>query len=105
MPKTRGRPLLGDEPKRHSVSFRITPALKRRLDEALSESGRSLAQELEHRLERSFRDDDLVEVAKRIVTPHPLRGLPKPPYRQGATDMGAGVLDCSLTFILAPHDA
>lgn len=40
--------------KRYSIGFRTTKDLKDALDTAAAESGRSLAQEVEHRLELSF---------------------------------------------------
>lgn len=45
--------------KRCSVGFRTTRILKARLDDASAASGRSLAQEMEVRLEQSMRDDDM----------------------------------------------
>jgi hypothetical protein len=61
MPKThqdrrpRGRPVLPpDEVKRHSVGIRTTKKLKDALQRAADLSGRSVAQEIEFRLEQSF---------------------------------------------------
>src|SRR5262249_49795121 len=45
---------------RVQLSFRITPELKRRLDETADASGRSQSQEAEFRLERSFARADLL---------------------------------------------
>lgn len=42
------------------VGTRLSPELKRRLDEAIQQSGRSQAQEIELRLEQSFRKQDLL---------------------------------------------
>jgi hypothetical protein len=64
------RPKIGAPPRRDprpgerfSIATRVTPELKRRLDAAAAESGRSQAQETELRLERSFdRTDLLTEV-------------------------------------------
>ena len=39
------------------MSFRVTPEFKAKLDQAANESGRSLAQEIELRLERSFDEE------------------------------------------------
>ncbi len=36
------------------MSFRVTPELKTKMDEAAERSGRSVTQEIEHRLERDF---------------------------------------------------
>jgi hypothetical protein len=46
------------------MSFRVTPELKERMDRAASASGRSVAQEIELRLENSFRDqEDVIRAA------------------------------------------
>lgn len=55
MPKVRGK---GDEAKRHNVSLRVTPAVMAKLDAAIAENGRSLAQELERRVSQSFEIED-----------------------------------------------
>jgi DNA-binding CsgD family transcriptional regulator len=44
----------------HPVSFRATTDLKEKLAKAASEAGRSLTQEIERRLERSFEFDRIV---------------------------------------------
>ncbi len=44
--------------KRKTLSTRITSELRDRLDKSADESGRSLSQEIEFRLEQSFRDED-----------------------------------------------
>jgi hypothetical protein len=50
-----GRPRREPEPgERVSLGLRVTPDMKRRLDEAAAKSGRSQSQEAELRLERSF---------------------------------------------------
>lgn len=41
------------------MSFRVRPELKNLMDAAAAESGRSVTQEIEIRLEQSFRDDQL----------------------------------------------
>jgi hypothetical protein len=41
------------------MSFRVTPEFKAKLDQAAVESGKSLAQEVEQRLERSFVDAEI----------------------------------------------
>lgn len=46
---------------RIALGLRVTPEMKRRLDVLARTSGRSLSQEVEIRLEQSFRDDLLVE--------------------------------------------
>ena len=44
--------------RRKTTSTRITPETRAQLEEAAAQSGRSLAQEMEFRLEQSFRRDD-----------------------------------------------
>ncbi len=61
-PKTKrkrpGRPPRGEYvDKRKTLSTRITSELRDRLDKSADESGRSLSQEIEFRLEQSFRDE------------------------------------------------
>lgn len=59
--KRRGRPTLPPEQrKRAPVQFRTKPAFRAKLQHAADEAGRSLAQEAEFRLERSF---DHAEIA------------------------------------------
>jgi len=57
--KRPGRPPRGEyTDKRKTLSTRITSGLRDRLDKSADESGRSLSQEIEFRLDRSFRDED-----------------------------------------------
>ena len=56
--KRRGRPTVGE---RVPLGLRVTPEMKRRLDAAAKQSGRSQSQEAEFRLERSFGQDRLAE--------------------------------------------
>ena len=57
--KARGRPALPPEKgKRHAVGIRTTRKLKDLLQRAADLSGRSLAQEIEYRLEASFQTED-----------------------------------------------
>lgn len=53
-----GRPTERDEAKRSAVAVRTTPAIKSRLSAAAAAAGRSLTQEIEARLIRSFEDED-----------------------------------------------
>ncbi len=56
--RKRGRPPLPpDQAKRHALGIRTTKTLKERIADAAGASGRSLAQEAEHRLEGSFAPD------------------------------------------------
>lgn len=52
-----GRPPERDEAKRSAVAIRTTPKIKSALQDAADASGRSLTQEIEHRLERSIEMD------------------------------------------------
>lgn len=56
---TGGRPIERDQAKRAAVALRTTPAIKGRLQSAADTRGRSITQEVEHRIERSFETDDL----------------------------------------------
>lgn len=49
----------GEEAKRHIITMRVTPAMRERIQEAADESGRSVSQEIESRLEMSFQADQL----------------------------------------------
>ena len=49
------------------VMSRTTRELRARLEAAASDSGRSLGQEVEYRLERSFFADDMREAAKAVM--------------------------------------
>ena len=62
-PKKRGRPALPPEKgKRHAIGIRTTKELRDLLQRGADLSGRSLAQEIEFRLERSFdREKNLTE--------------------------------------------
>jgi hypothetical protein len=58
-----GRPALPPEAgKRHAVGLRTTKALKDSLEVAAGASGRSVAQEVEVRLEKSFERDEFIKL-------------------------------------------
>ena len=58
-PKKMGRPALPPGEKRGaSMGFRPTPEIRGKLEEAAKANGRSMSQEVEHRLERSFSEED-----------------------------------------------
>ncbi|RYG86879.1 MAG: hypothetical protein EON58_21230 [Alphaproteobacteria bacterium] len=59
MPKERGRPRLSPGQKRQQIGVRTSPSLKTALEAAAAANCRSVAQEAEWRLERSFADADL----------------------------------------------
>ena len=63
-PKRRGRPAIG---KRGSFTFRVTQSLRTRLEEAARDRHRSVSEEVEHRLEESFRDDLAQKLASQSV--------------------------------------
>lgn len=67
MTTRRGRPTKGRElGERVQLSLRVTPEMKRRLDSAAAASGRSQSQEAEFRLERTFRDDEVLSEMRAI---------------------------------------
>ena len=57
------RPLGPDEGKRSVLNARITTSLRAKLEMAAAETGRSLSQEIELRLEDSFRDETAIHRA------------------------------------------
>jgi hypothetical protein len=64
----RGRPPLhAGQSKRASFNTRLTPALKDWLEKRASESGRSLSEEIEHRLDKSRTDEDFARVVRETV--------------------------------------
>jgi hypothetical protein len=50
------------------LGLRVTAEAKRKLEEAAIKSGRSISQEAELRIERSFDDDRLAEIAEGLKT-------------------------------------
>jgi hypothetical protein len=54
----RGRPALPDEQKRQQIGVRTSPTLKAALEQAAAHNGRSVAQEAEWRLQRTFEEDE-----------------------------------------------
>jgi hypothetical protein len=57
------------------LGLRVTPELKRRLDDAAKHSGRSQSQEAEFRLERAFDRDDLLSEAMSLAFGRELAGV------------------------------
>lgn len=49
------------------MSFRVRPELKGAMDDAANRSGRSVAQEIELRLEQSFRDEILLDAIRLLA--------------------------------------
>lgn len=72
-----GRPPKAPEPgdARISMSLRVSPEIKRRLDQAAAVSGRSLSQEAEMRLEQSFRDQALLSQLLELAFGRQLAGV------------------------------
>lgn len=59
-PKRRGRPPKAPaDRKGGNITFRAHPDFRAKLEDAAAQSGRTITQEVELRVERSFRDDDL----------------------------------------------
>lgn len=72
MPKTT-KPAAGA--KRYPLNMRTTKEIRERLETAASASGRSLALEVEDRLERSFQKQDLLSEVLMLTFDRPLAGL------------------------------
>lgn len=58
--KKLGRPRKTPLGKRASLGLRVTAKIKRRLEKAADASGRTQSQEAEARIERTFRDDEIL---------------------------------------------
>lgn len=72
----RGRPPLPPESgKRHPIGIRTTKELHDRVESAAKRSGRSIAQEIEFRLERSFAVDEEARTALDVAYGRRLAGL------------------------------
>jgi hypothetical protein len=64
-PKKRGRPMKRPVPgERTPLGLRVTAELKENLEQAAIQSGRSLSQEAELRLEKSFERDFILKSIK-----------------------------------------
>lgn len=86
--RLRGRPSRSPEDgERVGMSLRITPEMKRRLVQACADNGRSISQESENRLERSFLLDDLIKT--KLLTQATIaklaEGLPTPEARDAVS--------------------
>lgn len=62
----RGRPTLAPERRRQQIGVRTSSRLKVLLEQAAAVNGRSVAQEAEWRLERSFVDADLDQRVRQL---------------------------------------
>jgi hypothetical protein len=72
----RGRPTKpAKEGEKTTLSLRVTPEMKSRLEEAGIAAGRNLSQEAEMRLEWSFRQQDLLNDTLNLTYGRPLSGL------------------------------
>jgi hypothetical protein len=87
------RPLTGGEAKRASFKTRIRPSLKDRLEEDAGRAGRSLSEEIEHRLEASIAAED------DPYFPQPLRDLAR---RLLASYLVLGPGEAIKAFVTAP---
>ena len=67
--RRRGRPPKGGEGKRASFNTRIRDSLKRQLEQAAADAGRSLSEEIEFRLERSVDDKPLFDALQLVYGP------------------------------------
>lgn len=76
--------------KRKTLTTRITEDTRARLDAAAQQTGRSLSQEIELRLEKSFLLDDLCLLS---------RGAVKAPEKQAASKICKG---CERKFLVGP---
>ncbi len=65
-PKRRGRPPKPGGPKREHLTFRLRGDLKTNLAAAAANEARSISEEVEYRLYRSFRDDEVLAALARI---------------------------------------
>src|SRR3954447_19596048 len=70
-----GRP--PDPVQRVPLSLRVTPDVKKQLDTAAKQSGRSQSQEAEFRLEQSFRTVDLFDQILGLAYQRPTAGIVK----------------------------
>lgn len=65
--KRRGRPTKkAKSGTKVSLGLKVTASVKARLEDAAAKSGRTQSQEAEHRLERSFRDDEIMSELRAI---------------------------------------
>jgi hypothetical protein len=83
------------EGKKSPLNMRTTPALREKLEVAAGESGRSLVQEVEYRLEQSFATDALLggkySELPRLITLAMMLG-PKGPHRARALQEATRVI-------------
>lgn len=65
------------EVRRSLINVRTTADIRRRLEEAAASSGRSLTHEIEHRLEQTFAEDYMRQIAReeaqRLLAEHDMR--------------------------------
>ncbi len=65
----RGRPRLAEEDRKSSqIKLRARAGLREQLEEAAAQSGRSVSEEAEKRLENSFQQEDLIKAATEAAT-------------------------------------
>jgi hypothetical protein len=98
-----GRVPKGEYAGKSSVfSTRISPELRTRLEKATKQSGRSLSQEVEHRLRRSFeKDDQIVELFGDRQTYRLMRMMADAINFSCGLDFDESWMDQPITFALA----
>lgn len=52
----------------HPLNLRTTPAMRKKLEDAASANGRSLTSEIEHRLERSFDREAILDDLRYVLS-------------------------------------
>ncbi len=70
--KRGGQPKDPAERKRNNLTFRVRDRIRSILEEAATEAGRSVSEEIEYRVERSFQDDRILELYKDLQERHEL---------------------------------
>jgi hypothetical protein len=75
MPKKVTRTRRKEAGKRYALNMRATFEVRQALERAAAQSGRSLAQEVEHRLERSFHEQELLPETLELAFGGHLAGL------------------------------
>jgi hypothetical protein len=76
----RGRPPIAQaDRKANNLTFRTRGDMRSKLEEAAQKSGRSISEEIEARLERSFVADEVREAVAEALSDHPrLSAAPSP---------------------------
>jgi hypothetical protein len=91
-------PKLFQEGKRHPLNMRTTAELRAKIEAAAAASGRSLVQEVEYRLERSFLADEV-----RAAVAEAMRPAVGPPSAPGTLYNYGNQLGNQLKIGVPPH--